>query len=307
MPNTATEYAVWEACQAFKQSRKAEDRDDTMSSYSISIDGRSIKNGYIYPNNTKAFLKKRYKESFKKVFTDCKIKTILNVKTTKVCKIIYKPGINKFYLSIPENQSRIPEPKREFIALDPGVRTFMTFYDGESFGEIGRGISNRLTKLNLQQDKLKSRLTKSKGYKKLKIKRAIAMCQRRKENIVNDLHYKTRNFLNQYKYVLLPSFNTSKMVRNDKLSTMTKRCMLDLAHFKFKLRLAALSSKNRKIIICNEACTSKTCTRCGSINSTLGSKKVYKCNECNLIIDRDFNGARNILLRALSTCNRSVN
>jgi hypothetical protein len=215
---------------------------------------------------------------------------------------LHKDHASWLYDTVPEESSKILNPQREFIAIDPGVRTFMTYYDGESFGEIGQGISAKLYKLNLQLDSLQSKKDKARGYKKLKYKIASARIQNRIKNIVKDLHYKTRHFLSNYKHIILPEFRVKQMVQSDKLNARTKRCMLDLAHFKFKLKLAQLSSKNRKVILCNEAWTSKTCTRCGSINPNLGSKKIYKCPSCDLVIDRDYNGCRNVLLRVLSKC-----
>jgi transposase len=44
----------------------------------------------------------------------------------------------------------------------------------------------------------------------------------------------------------------------------------------------------------------KTCGRCGHIHEKLGGNKRFKCPACGLEIDRDANGARNILLRYLA-------
>ena len=55
------------------------------------------------------------------------------------------------------------------------------------------------------------------------------------------------------------------------------------------------------MVIRPEYYTSKTCTKCGNIKHDLKNADIYKCNSCNLKIDRDTNGARNILLRNL--CN----
>jgi|SaaInlStandDraft_1057018.scaffolds.fasta_scaffold04052_8 transposase len=41
----------------------------------------------------------------------------------------------------------------------------------------------------------------------------------------------------------------------------------------------------------------KTCTNCGNLHKSLGSNKTYKCEKCNVIMERDVNGARNILLK----------
>ena len=55
---------------------------------------------------------------------------------------------------------------------------------------------------------------------------------------------------------------------------------------------------NKRFISVDESYTSKTCTSCGILNDVRDSE-VYKCTSCNLIIDRDINGARNILLKGL--------
>jgi hypothetical protein len=53
---------------------------------------------------------------------------------------------------------------------------------------------------------------------------------------------------------------------------------------------------------CCEAYTSKTCSFCGKIHN-IGSKKILKYS-CGITVDRDLNGARGILLRALAVTPR---
>jgi putative transposase len=123
---------------------------------------------------------------------------------------------------------------------------------------------------------------------------------------VDDLHWKSASFLaKNYSAVLIPTFNTQKMVEKKlnkrKINSKTARNMLDLSHYKFKTRLMHLGKKyNSTIIECRENYTSKTCGRCGNINNKLGGNKVYKCNNCGLEMDRDMNGARNILIKNLT-------
>jgi putative transposase len=190
-------------------------------------------------------------------------------------------------------------PDRQVISLDPGVRSFLTFYDGESYGEIGKNISIKLKRLSKSMDKLDKKIDEEKRfYKKCRLKRAKSQIQEKKKNIVDDLHKKTCNFLKHYRYVLLPVFKVKGMIKS--LPKAVKRSMLDLSHFKFKMRLIQKTSETgSKILICNEIMTSKTCTKCGKINGELGKSKIFTCPSCKISIDRDFNGARNILLRAL--------
>ena len=76
----------------------------------------------------------------------------------------------------------------------------------------------------------------------------------------------------------------------------------------FYYRLAGCDEEERKIrednlIIKEEWYTSKTCTSCGNKKDDLGGNKIYSCIKCNLTIDRDYNGCRNIFLSCISNIN----
>ena len=89
--------------------------------------------------------------------------------------------------------------------------------------------------------------------------------------------------------------------RYRKINNNTVRTMLMLSHYSFKQKLQHKCNEyNKKLIICTEEYTSKTCGRCGELNDTLGSSKTFKCPSCKLIIDRDINGSRNILIKYLT-------
>ncbi len=75
--------------------------------------------------------------------------------------------------------------------------------------------------------------------------------------------------------------------------------MLGFKYFQFMLRLYRDCLRyNKKLIIVGEEYTSKTSGSCGELNN-IGIKEVYCCEWCELEIDRDVNGARNILLKNL--------
>jgi len=85
-----------------------------------------------------------------------------------------------------------------------------------------------------------------------------------------------------------------------RIRSKTARAMLTWAHYRFKQTLNYLAHKRGVTVIqVSEAYTSKTCTRCGHIHTKLGGAKVFKCPNCQHEINRDFNGALGILLRAL--------
>lgn len=55
--------------------------------------------------------------------------------------------------------------------------------------------------------------------------------------------------------------------------------------------------KKREIHVVKEHYTSQACTKCGNCKKING--KTYNCGKCGLSINRDINGARNILLKYL--------
>jgi putative transposase len=114
----------------------------------------------------------------------------------------------------------------------------------------------------------------------------------------------------KYKVVLLPLFETSSMIRRGqrKIHSKTVRGMVTWSHFRFRQKLLhkVRAYKERKILICDEAYTSKTCGQCGSLHQKLGGSKTFACPSCKAVVDRDVNGARNILLRYLTLQNHLV-
>jgi putative transposase len=79
-----------------------------------------------------------------------------------------------------------------------------------------------------------------------------------------------------------------------------------LSHYKFMQRLKAKAAvRGVTVLIVFEHYTSKTCGRCGHMKENLGSSKTLQCDQCSSVLDRDCNGARNILLRAMREADSS--
>jgi putative transposase len=101
---------------------------------------------------------------------------------------------------------------------------------------------------------------------------------------------------------IIPPFETQKMVSNIKLDSKTSRNLICISYYKFLSKLKSRCIEyDIELVIRPEYYTSKTCTKCGNLKQDLKNADTYKCKNCNLSIDRDTNGARNILLRNL--CN----
>ena len=226
--------------------------------------------------------------------------------------IIIRREKNKYYIHIPRkkegwNSGRFKfEHKHNCVALDPGVRTFQTIYSEEGIaGKIGHNMCEDLIDIGLKVDKLKSFLDTNKIKKKTRynIKKRCFLLRTKIKNKVNDLHWKTANYLcSTFKHIFLPNFETSNMVRKDLpkrarvINSKTVRNMLSLSHYKFKERLLYLCTHyGSKVHLCGEHYTTRACGGCGVLNKVEGSK-VYNCNYCKFKMDRDYNGSRNIYM-----------
>jgi len=96
---------------------------------------------------------------------------------------------------------------------------------------------------------------------------------------------------------LLPSFESQKIVATNTIKSV-RRNILSLMHYDFKQKLKqkVKETKNFIILDVNEAYTTKTCSKCGSITN-IGFSRIFKCHNCSLTTDRDVNAARNIYLK----------
>ena len=156
-------------------------------------------------------------------------------------------------------------------------------------------------------DQLQSRWSQAttRHRKRYRLKRAARRIQVKIRNLVDDLHKRLCKWLClSFRSVLLPEFKASQVVRRGKrrISSKTARAMCTWSHYRFRQRLLNKSQLYSwsTVSIVNEAYTSKTCGACGTINKKLEDKKTFKCNTCGVVMDRDANGARNILLRHLT-------
>jgi putative transposase len=193
------------------------------------------------------------------------------------------------------------------IALDPGVRTFLTGFNGNEFLEFGEGDFQRIARLSVHLDALKSRHDKAIGRsgKRLRYKLRVAMRQVRTriKNLRSECHKQVAsNLARNYDVIVLPTFETSQMVvkTSRKLHSKTARAMMSWAFYQFSQTLQHLCNRyGSKLVRITEEYTSKTCTKCGHVHRKLGSSKIFRCPECSYEIPRDFNGALGIFLKAV--------
>ena len=304
--------AIEDACNAVKAAKKryAQTGDFSEVSYksrksprqSINIPGSAISPAGIYPRLSGNGL--RYSESLPQKRIGTKSKS--GSPTLADGRLLFENG--RWYLCVPEKIT-IPSPENQgrIVAIDPGVRTFATFYSPDECGQIGNSDFSRLVRLAVHLDDVISRLSKKRkvdrvtAHRRHRMRKAVKRLRAKFTDLVDELHWKTIRFLvDNFDVILLPTFEVSGMVTKAKrrIGSRTVRSMLSLAHYRFAQRLEwKAASLGKTVLRVNEAYTSKTASWTGEIVHSLGGSK--KIRSGGLVVNRDINGARGIFLRAL--------
>ena len=294
IPFQIKKMAVKEACDAFTAAKKKFLRGEGPSELSFKsrkspqqtcyIPKSAVKSHGIYPTISGAI---NYAEPLPLEFQDCELS--------------WQQG--RWYLCVPfktavqmgDNQARI-------VALDPGVRTFQTFFSPDAAGALGYHDFGRIVRLCRHLDNLVARYSTSKNKKqRYRMRKAADRIRWKIRDLRDELHAKAARFLvDNFDIILIPKFETSQMAKraSRQLRSKTVRSMLTWAHFKFKERLKAVALQCGKTVIeVREDYTSKTCSWSGEIVKVGSSENIRGSD--GIRMQRDMNGARGIFLRAL--------
>ena len=216
----------------------------------------------------------------------------------------------RWFAVFPVEFKRTESDQQTMIALDPGVRSFLTGFDGSKFVEIGNNDISKIHRLGRLIDRLiseKSRLKGRQNKRQRQRKQAkIDSVFIRVRNLIDECHKKVAKWLTtEYRLIFLPTFETSQMVAKTgakprKINSKTVRKMLNWSHYRFKEVLKFQAFKRGATVLdVTEEFTSKTCTKCGHVHVKLGSSRKFKCPKCGHKLKRDWNGALGIFLKAL--------
>jgi putative transposase len=234
---------------------------------------------------------------------------------------LIRTRLGHYYLCISVDVRRddrqVPSDTARIAAIDPGIRTPHMLYDPSGivigFGEhaIGRiyRLCHYLDQLRSKMDQLPKKVDdpvskKDVHRKRWRMRKAWHRASLRIRNLVDEYHKQVvHHLVTNYDIVLLPALETSRLVlrKTRKLGSKTARAMVAWAHYRFRQRLLWKAPQaDCKVVICGEEYTSKTCGKCGWMHTKLEGSKTFNCQQCHLSVDRDVNGARNILLKNAS-------
>ncbi len=222
--------------------------------------------------------------------------------------VSYKAG--RYYVSvlveIPKQKEEAKQ-KTEGIGIDLGLRSFAIISNGLEFKNINK--TSRVRKLEKKLKREQKRLSKKYELNKKGGKSATPYRGRNidKQKLkVQKLHQKLTYIRHDYinkvifslaktkpMYITIEDLNVRGMMKNRHLAKSIAQ--QNFYYFKERLEQKATEYDIELRTVSRFYPSSKTCSKCGSYKKDLKlSDRVYKCEHCGAVIDRDLNASINL-------------
>lgn len=260
----------------------------------------------------------------KKSYSQLKITLIGNVPKLKgTLELVKNQKSNQYYLHVPLDRiitKKEMTDQSEILGLDVGITDLITLSNGSVYGansaELFYTLSDNLVNKNrsrlfAHKRKLEQRiLTELDQSKKVILeqklknlednnlgsKKRISKISKYKSRIVSHINHELNKMVKEedIKEIVREDLNWSSKKKNvsrkqqNRFSTWSKGLLLERLSVK-------LAEKGITETIVNPAYTSQVCCKCNHLGIRKG--KEFKCSNCNLSIDADFNASINIKKR----------
>ena len=238
-------------------------------------------------------------------------------------ELVKNQKTNQYYLHVPLDRvisKKNMTGESEILGLDVGITDLITLSNGSVYGansaELFYTLSDNLVNKNrsrlfsykrkleqrilIEQDQYKKSVLESKlknlEENNLGLIKRISKISKYKSRIVSHINCELNKMVKEedVKEIVREDLNWSSKKRSvsrkqqNRFSTWTKGILLERLSIK-------LAEKRIKETIVNPAYTSQVCCKCNHLGNRKG--KEFKCSNCNLIIDADFNASINIKKR----------
>lgn len=233
------------------------------------------------------------------------------VKINNVC--ISQSG-DKFYasfsLEITEDEYRRTHRHVEAVdanrkvGIDMGIKSALILSDGiaienpKPLKKNQRKIKRLSRQLNkrfhpkTKEERLKG-VRKSNNYMKMSVR--LAHAQGRVANIRRDFLHKVTSILTtHYGEIAIEDLNVKGMVKNHRLA----QAVNDVSFGELRRQIEYKAKTNGVKVVKADRffASSKTCSVCGEKKEVLSlSDRIYRCEHCGAVIDRDWNASLNLL------------
>lgn len=190
------------------------------------------------------------------------------------------------YFELTINQQREPS-----VGVDLGIKQLAVLSTGKVF-EANQPLKQQLKKLSKLQKQFAKKQKGSNRYQKhqLKIQRLYYFITCKRQAILHEL---TNYLVQNFDRIMIEDLNIRGMVKNHSLA----RAIADSGFGEFRRQLEYKCKwYNVELVVANRFYpSSKRCNHCGTIKNDLTlSDRVYQCDNCGLVIDRDLNAAINL-------------
>jgi putative transposase len=177
------------------------------------------------------------------------------------------------------------------VGIDLGLTTFAVCSDGTHI-QHPRALANSLRTMRRRSRAVTRKQRDSRNRSKAVL--ALARAHRRVRNQRLDAMHKTTTMLAKTKSAIVAEdLHVAGMLRNRRLA----RSIADASWGEFHRQLAYKSAwyGSRLVVADRWYPSSKTCSRCGLVKAELPlSQRLFRCDGCGLVLDRDLNAARNL-------------
>jgi putative transposase len=187
------------------------------------------------------------------------------------------------------------------VGVDLGVKVQITAVDQSGNVITIAGLKPLAAGLRRLRRASRSHSRKRLGsVRRRKSSARIARLHARIANQRRDATHKATSMLaKRYETVVIEDLNVAGMVKNHKLA----RGINDQGFGAIRRALEYKTVKNGGVLLLANRWypSSKVCSSCGTAKTTLTlSERIYRCDHCDLVIDRDVNAARNLVYLAAS-------
>ena len=208
--------------------------------------------------------------------------------TIKTCTIIR--DIDRWFACFAcsdDAANRVKTRNNKTASVDVGLNNWMKLDNGERI-DRPRFLDAAIKNIKRLQADLSRKKKGSKHWQKGKVSLAKAWRKVRLQR--EDYCQKvTTKLAKRFQTIVFEKLSIDKMVKNHRLADK----ILDATWYK----LRQLAAYKAEVVIVDPSNTTQRCSRCGLIpEKKIGlDVRIYNCNGCGLVIDRDHNAALNIL------------
>jgi len=212
-------------------------------------------------------------------------------KNADICSCIFK-RVHKGWSVCFQIKLKIPEKKsvKSAVGIDLGLKVFG--YQSDGIIIPNPRIARRAEEEMRRRQRALARCKKGSNRRK-KVKAQLTRLHTR---IVNTrttwLHQQSARIVRQYDLIVAEDLNIKGMMKD----LMFSRSIADASWSKFLSMVAYKAEKAGKhFVTIDPRNTSQKCSRCGELVLKSLAIRTHECLSCGLVIDRDWNAARNIL------------